>query len=85
MVTGKKTKNSLMNIQKYMRVGKDIVVGLDDEVEYLLNGAAAEAIQRGDAEVELIRLYDRAVRRVPVSRIEASVAEKGIIDYLDIR
>lgn len=74
-----------MNIQKYMRAGKDIVVELDDEVEYLLNGAAAEAIQHGDEEVDLIRLYDRAIRRVPVSRIEVSVAEKGIIDYLDIR
>ncbi len=72
-----------MDITKLVKPAKDIVIELDDEVEYLMNDEAVAAVERGDRKINLIRLYDGEIRRVEVERIENTLLKEGVTDYLD--
>ena len=72
-----------MDIQKLIRVGKNIVVELDDEVEYIIDDTAVEAIEKGADKATLIRVVDRAPRTISVKRIAWALKKEGVIDYLD--
>lgn len=72
-----------LNIGKFLKPGKDIIIELDDEVEYLLNDKAVEAIQRGDRKTVLTRLYDQETYFIDTQRIRDTLLRRGVIDYLD--
>lgn len=72
-----------MNIKQFVKQGKHIVVELDDEVEYIINGAAVEALENGADKVTLIRVVDRAPQAISAKRIVWALKKEGVIDYLD--
>lgn len=74
-----------MDIKKLMKAGKDIVVEMDDEVEYVIDGVAVEAIERGDRKINLMRLYDGEIRAIDIERIENILLKEGVTDYLNKR
>lgn len=72
-----------MDIGKFFEPGKNMVIELDDGVEYVVGDHAVEAIQRHDAEVDLVRLYDGETRTVAIERIQDALLKKSAVDYLD--
>lgn len=59
-----------------------MVIEIDD-VEYLVDDKAVEAIERGDEEIDLLRIYDHERISVHVSHIEKKLLVEGASDYLD--
>lgn len=79
-----------MNLKKYSKNGKDMVIELDNGVEYLIDAIAENSLQGSDGstgadKVTLIRLFDREIRVTTAKEIEDSLVENGVIDYLDKR
>lgn len=72
-----------MNIKPFTKKDKNIVAELDDEVEYIINDAAVEAIEKGAEKVTLIRVVDRAPQIISIKRIHWALHKEGVIDYLD--
>ncbi len=77
-----------MNLKKYSKSGKSIVIELDNGVEYLIDAIAENSLQEnengtGADKVALVRLYDQELRTTTVKEIETSLSENGVIDYLD--
>jgi len=72
-----------MNISNFVKAGKNMVIELDDEIEYLLDDAAVASIKRGDASARLFRLIDGEPRNFDVKVVEDAVFRKGPVDYLD--
>ena len=72
-----------MNIQKLLKKGKNIIVELDDEVEYIIDDAAVKEMGNGVEQVKLIRVIDRTPQTVSVKRIVWALKKEGVIDYLD--
>ena len=70
------------DINKYIKQGFDIVIELDDEVEYLLNSQAVESLRNKEETVILIRLVDRVPILKKSSEIIKSLRETGVIDFL---
>lgn len=50
-----------MNISKYTKRGKNMIIELHNGVEYLVDNVAEEGLKAGVDEVTLIRLYDREI------------------------
>ena len=74
-----------MDIQKLVQAGKNIVVELDDEVEYIIDDAAVKEIENGAEKVTLIRVIDRTPQTISVKRIAWALKKEGVVDYLDRR
>lgn len=74
-----------MNISKYTKHGKNIVIELHNGVEYLIDTVAESALKSGASQVELIRLYDSEVYIASADEIEKSLLKEGVIDYLNKR
>lgn len=79
-----------MNLKKYSKAGKNMVIELDNGVEYLIDTLAEDSLQGGDGssgadKVTLIRLFDREIRVTTAKEIEDSLVENDVIDYLDKR
>ena len=72
-----------MNIDRFLKRNKILVVELDDEVEYLIDDQAADKIRRGQQFVFVTRVIDRVHRRVSVKRIFWALSMNGPLDYLD--
>lgn len=72
-----------MNIKLFVKHGKNIVVELDDEVEYIIDDAAVEVIEKGAERVKLIRVVDRAPKTISVKRIRWALHKEGVVDYID--
>lgn len=77
-----------MNLKKYSKSRKSIVIELDNGVEYLIDAIAENSLQEnengtGADKVALVRLYDQELRTTTVKEIETSLSENGVIDYLD--
>ena len=72
-----------MDIKQFTKQGKDIVVELDDEVEYIIDDAAVKEIENGAEKVTLIRVIDRTPQTISVKRIAWALKKEGVIDYLD--
>ncbi len=72
-----------MNIKSFTKKGKNIVVELDDEVEYIIDDAAIESLEKGAEQVTLIRVVDRAHQPISAKRIAWAIKKEGVIDYLD--
>lgn len=47
-----------MNIKPFLKSGKNIVIELDDDVEYIIDDSAVEAIEKGKEKVNLICVID---------------------------
>ena len=73
------------NISAFLRPGKDIVIELDDEVEYILNESAVNAVGNGQEQILLIRIIDREPRTISARRIKWAISNSGVVDYLDIK
>ena len=80
-----KRPSDKFNIKQYTRVGFDLVVELDDEVEYLLDKEAAASLQNNEATIILKRLVDGKRQIVAAERIIKSLQKEGPIDYLKIK
>lgn len=72
-----------MDIKSFTKKGKNIVVELDDEVEYIIGDAAVKAIEKGTGKTTLIRVVDRALQIVSIKRILWGLHKEGVIDYID--
>ncbi len=72
-----------MDIKKFTKQGKNIVVELDDEVEYIIDDVAIKAIENGEEKVTLIRIVDRKPQSISVKRIFWALQKEGVADYLD--
>ncbi len=72
-----------MNINQYLKPGKNIVIELHDEVEYLLDDEAVEEIESGNEKVTLKRFADRVSVIMEVGAIENTLQKGGIVDYID--
>ena len=72
-----------MDIKQFTKQGKDIVVELDDEVEYIIPEAAEKDLERGAEKVLLVRVVDREPQTISARRIAWAFHKKGVIDYLD--
>ena len=57
------------------------VIDIDD-VEYLIDENAAILIERGETDIGILRLVDKAIVIFPRQQILSSIEEKGIIDRL---
>ncbi|MEK7579530.1 MAG: hypothetical protein AAB460_03315 [Patescibacteria group bacterium] len=74
-----------MDIQKFLKPGKDIVIEMSDGIDYLIDDRAAEAIQKDDEKIDLMRLYDHKVFSIDRKEIESTLLKSGVDDYLDKR
>jgi hypothetical protein len=72
-----------MIIDKYLKPGKDIVVELDDNVEYILPASAVIAIKSGEEIITAVRVIDRTPQKVSARRIFWALETEGPADYLD--
>ncbi len=72
-----------MDIRKYIKPGKDIVIELDDEVEYLLNKSAIRSLKDKDSNILLIRLLDGKIRKTSLKLVIQSLKKNGVVDYID--
>lgn len=73
-----------MNIRKFLKPGKDIVIEIDD-VEYVLNDKGVSFIERGHKIISLIQLYDGQVYLFDIETVLKAIEKGGIIDYLEKR
>ena len=73
-----------MDINKFIKPGKDAVVEIE-EVEYLLDDNAATSIARGDKKIALIQLFDRRSYLFDIEIVVKAIEAGGIVDYLDKR
>lgn len=71
------------NIKELLRQGKDIVIELDDEVEYIINESALNSIEEGQERVPLVRVIDGESRMISARRIMWAISKEGVVDYLD--
>jgi TolB-like protein len=76
-------KRNSVAIVDFIKPGKHMVIELDDEVEYIVDGDATEALRSGQRIIKLIRLIDRTTRMISARRIVWAVAHEGVIDYLE--
>lgn len=74
-----------MNIDKYLKPNKLIVLELSDEVEYLLDDKAIEDIRNKSDTIFLIRLIDRKTLGFSFLQVVSAIDNGGIVDYLDIK
>lgn len=72
-----------MNIDVFLKPDKNIVIELEDEVEYLLDDDAVNDIKNKKKEVRLKRLVDGELFIVSVESTNKSLEKNGVIDYLD--
>lgn len=70
---------------KLLKPGKELVIELEDGIDYLAREDAEAAIRRGDTHIPLIRLYDFKPFLVPISKMAEALKNKDNIDYLDKR
>lgn len=75
-------KNSQFDIKKYLKSNKNLVIELDDEVEYVLDDEAILSIKNNKEHVFAIRVIDRKIVPVEREEIEKSLIKNGPIDYL---
>jgi hypothetical protein len=75
--------NLIMDIKNYMNEGKNMVIELDNEIEYLIDEVAEKDILKNKNKIKLTRLIDREHFFVEKKLIEKAIQKKGIIDYLD--
>ncbi len=73
-----------MDIKKFLKPGKDIVIEIE-EVDYLLDDSAVSSIERGDKKVSLIELYGRQKYLFDAAVIMDVLEKDGVNDYLDKR
>lgn len=72
-----------MDIERYIKLNKDIVVELDDEVEYLIDDNAVQAIKKSDKRIPLKRLIDGKFFWIDLGMVARAIDNNGIVDYLD--
>ncbi len=76
-------KNKIFNIAKWVKPEKNIVLELDDEVEYIINDNAILEIKSGKDIITLIRVIDRSPQPINSKRIKNTLKKEGVIDYID--
>lgn len=69
-------------INKFIKPGLNIVIELDDEVEYVIDEKALAQIKVGQTLIDLIRVVDRDTVQISAKRIGWSLNNGGAIDYL---
>lgn len=74
----------MLDVERYVKVGKDFTIEID-EVEYLFDDTALQAVRNNDTLIPLVELFDRQTYLFNQKKIEEAIAEEGIIDYLDKR
>lgn len=72
-----------MQIDRFLRPGKRLVVELDDGVDYLIDEEAVANIRAGKTTVVLTRLVDNSRQRISVRRLSWALENKDAIDYID--
>ncbi len=72
-------------IKKLVKVGKDIVIELDDEVEYLLDMPAMRALESENTQIDVMRLYDHKRFLIDRDKVINTLVSRGAVDYLDSR
>lgn len=72
-----------MEFDKFIKPNKNIVIELEDEVEYLLDDESIGQILNKSLKISLKRLVDGAKIAIEIKKIEKSLKTKGVIDYLD--
>jgi hypothetical protein len=76
-------QKSFFDIRKFFRPGKNMVIEMDDDVEYILDDKSVEALSEGKEQISVIRVIDRTRQMVTARRIRWAISKEGIIDYLD--
>ena len=69
----------------FLKAGSDLVVELDDDVEYLLDNEAAASIRSNEPTAVLKRLIDGEAVTFHIERIVKALQTEGPIDYLKTR
>jgi len=73
------------NTDQYTKRGFDLVVELDDEVEYLVDKEVVASIKNNEQTIILKRLIDGETKKVAIERIIESLQKIGPVDYLKIK
>lgn len=73
------------NIDTYIKPDFDLVIELDDEVEYLIDKVAVESIKNNESTVSLKRLIDDEMKATTIERIIKALQTNGPSDYLGIK
>lgn len=77
-----KKQSEKFNIDQYIKIGFDLIVELDDGVEYLLDKEAVASIRNNEMTVILKRLIDSEKQIIVVDRVIKSLNKNGPIDYI---
>ncbi len=73
-----------MDITSLYKQGKNMVVELDDGVEYIVDERTFTDIKNGKNKVILIRVIDREPQIISVRRIMWGIEKDGVVDYINI-
>lgn len=73
------------NIDSYIKTGFDLVIELDDEVEYLIDMEAVTAVKNDKKIVVLKRLVDGEKIIIPTSKVINNLQKNELTDYLEIK
>ncbi len=73
------------NIDANIKQGFDLVVELDDEVEYLIDKEAIASIRNNESTIALKRLIDSEVKIITTERVIKTLQTGGPVDYLKIK
>lgn len=73
----------MKNINRFLKSDKDLIIELEDEVEYIIDDEAVLSIKNNKEHIFLIRVIDRKIVPVELEKIKKSLTKKGPIDYLD--
>lgn len=72
-----------MDLRPFLKPGKQLIVELDDGVDYLVSNESAKQLDEGVRIVSLIRLFDQTSHRISARRIFWALQREGSVDYLD--
>lgn len=76
------SKSPKFNIQKYIKPGFDLILELDDEVEYLIDAEAVKSISSNERTVLLKRLVDGEAIVMTSRKVIQTLKKSGPTDYL---
>ncbi len=78
------TTHKEFNIDDFIKPGHNMVVELDDEIEYLLDEEAIAMIKNNEANIFLKRLGDGHIVAITREKIITALDTDGLVDYLEI-
>jgi hypothetical protein len=70
------------NLRRFFKKGYRTVIELDDEVEYLIDEKAEEAVKRNDPLIALTRLFDHEILAIETKEVLRCLQKRGPTSFL---